>query len=204
MNEKKITARELIDLIVSTKPTAEVENDEDLYAKPQGEIEVDDEGQCSLVVHPDLGSSLDMGNFHFEVGGIDITVGRDVDGPDDDYEFDGKEIEYGDGLTEEDVIAAIKENVKFPEYDETQYSDYSFDPDDVESSISVDDGDVYAEDDDGNIYCYSDEADVPEDKNVIEASEAVHKLVEAWSEDGGEADGDFIESFGPWSGPKGW
>jgi len=55
-----------------------------------------------------------------------------------------------------------------------------------------------------NIYCYSDEADVPEDQNVIEASEAVHKLVEAWSEDGGEADGDFIESFGPWSGPKGW
>jgi len=76
--DNTITAKELIDLIVSTKPTAEVENDENLYPTPQGEIEIDEEGICSLVVHPDLGSSLDMGNFYFEVGGVYVTVGRDV------------------------------------------------------------------------------------------------------------------------------
>lgn len=195
----KISASELIKLIVSTKPVAEIEDDEDLYVKPQGEIEVDDDGLCTLVVHPDLGSSLDMGNFRIEVGGVDVTVSRGVDGPEDDYEFDGAEIVYGEGESLADVIAAIEENAEFPSYDETQYGGTDFDPDDVEASITVEDGEVYAEDEDGNVYRYSSKEEVPDGRTVIEASAAIHKLVEEWSENGGEADGMFIESFGPWS-----
>lgn len=197
--KNSIAASELIALIKAAKPTAEVENDEDLYVQPRGEIEVDDEGLCSLAVHPDLGSSLDMGNFRVEIGGVFITVTRELDGPGDDYEFDGVEIAYGDGVSKEDVINAIEENVNFPPYDETQYNDTDFDPDDVENSITVDEGDIYAKDEDGNVYRYSDESEVPDDQTVIEAHEAIHILVEAWSEDGGDVDEDFVESFGPWS-----
>jgi len=196
---KAIKAKDLIDLIVSTKPKAEVENDEALYVKPQGEIEVDDDGLCSLVVHTNLGESLDMGNFLVEVGGVDITVSRGVDGPDDDYEFDGAEIVYDDGLTRDDIIAAIKANVEFPPYDAMQYNETDFDPDDVEESVPVDDGDVFAVDEDGSVYCYSDEDDVPDDQEVIPSCEAIHRLVEEWSDDGGDVDGNPIESFGPWS-----
>ena len=190
MNEKvqKIAAGDLIALIKSTKPTAEIENDEDIYVQPMGEIEVDDDGLCSLVVHPDLGNSLDMGNFRIEIGGVDITVTRELDGPGDDYEFDGVEIEYGDDVSEDDVIKAIEENVNFPPYDELQYNITDFAPGDVDDSITVDEGDVYAKDADGNVYQYSDESEGPEDQTVIEAGEAVHMLVEAWSEDGGDVD----------------
>ena len=199
MTDNTITARELIDLIISTKPEAEIENDEAMYARPHGEIEVDDEGLCTLVVHPDYGDSLDLGNYRFEVGGVDVVVSCDVDGHKDDFEFDGKTIVYEDGLTEEDVIKAIDENVQFEEPEETRYCETDFAPDDVEESISVEDDDTYAVDDEGNIYCYSDESEVPNDQTVLEASEAVHKLVEAWSENGGEVSDQFIESWGPWS-----
>lgn len=199
MESKKIRARELIDLIKATKPTAEVENDENLYVKPKAEIEVDEDGLCSLAVHTDLGSSLDMGNFRIEVGGVDITVSRDLDGPKDDYEFDGPGIVYDDETTEDDVIAAIKENVGFPPYDEMQYNDTDFDPDDVEESVSVEDGDVFAQDEDGNVYCYSDKEDVPDGQTVVDASDAIHLLVDEWSENGGGDDGMIVESFGPWS-----
>ena len=197
--KNSIAASELIALIKAAKPTAEVENDEDLYVQPRGEIEVDDEGLCSLVVHPDLGSSLGMGNFRVEIGGVVITVTRELDGPGDDYEFDGVEIAYGDDVSKEDVINTIEENVNFPPYDEMQYNDTDFDPDDVESSITVDEGDVFAKDDDGNVYCYSSESDVQDGLTVIAASEAIRTLVEEWSENGGDVDEDFVESFGPWS-----
>jgi hypothetical protein len=47
---KTVNAKELVDLIVSNNFEAEVENDEDLYVKPTAEIEVDEEGLCSLTV----------------------------------------------------------------------------------------------------------------------------------------------------------
>ena len=196
--KKTITAKALINEIIEAKPTAKVEGDEDLYVKPKGEIEVGDDGICSLVVHQDLGSSLDMGFFQIDVGGVCITVSRNVDGPGDDYEFEGTEIEYERGVSKEDVVRAIKENVKFPKYDAMQYSDTDFDPDDVEDSIEVEDGDVFAEDDEGNVYCYTDESEVPEDQAVMAVSDAVHRLVEEWAENDGEADGELVESFGPW------
>jgi len=196
---KTITAKALIKEIAEAKPMAKVEGDEDLYARPKGEIDVGDDGLCSLVVHQDLGSSLDMGFFQIDVGGVCITVSRNVDGPGDDYEFEGTEIKYERGVGKEDVVRAIKENVKFPKYDAMQYSDTDFDPDDVEDSIEVEDGDVFAEDDEGNIYCYTDESEVPEDQTVIESGDAIHRLVEEWAENDGEADGELVESFGPWS-----
>lgn len=197
---KKVMAKDLIDFIVSRKPKAEVENDEALYVKPRGEIEVDDDdGLCSLVVRMDLGESLDMGNFLVEIGGVEITVSRSLDGPEDDYEFDGAEIVYDDGLTKDDIVAAIKANVEFPPYDAMQYNDTDFDLDDVEESVSVDDCDFFAVDEDGSVYCYSDEDDVPDDQDVIPSSEAIHRLVEEWSDNGGDVDGTPIDSFGPWS-----
>lgn len=199
MADKSINAKDLIDLIVSTKPTAEIENDEDMYVKPLGEIEVGDNGRCSLAVHTDLGSSLDMGDFLVEVGGVAITVSRELDGPGDDYEFDGVEIVYQDGVTEEDVVKAIEENVEFPSYDSVPYDDVDFDPEVVEDSVSVRDGDVFATDEDGNVYCYPDKGSVPGGQTVVEAKEAVHRLVEEWSENDGDTDGMMIESFGPWS-----
>ena len=99
---------------------------------------------------------------------------------------------------QEDVGRAIKENVKFPKYDAMQYSTTDFDPDDVEDSVEVEDGDVFAEDDEGNIYCYTDESEVPGGQTVMTASDAVHRLVEEWAENDGEADGELVESFGPW------
>lgn len=199
MNDNSISAKVLIDLLMAEKPRAEVENDEGLYAKPCGEVEADEDGLCSLVVHPVIGESLDMGNFRIEVGGVVITVGREVEGPDGEYEFSGKEIVYGDGMTEADVVAAIGENVRFPEYDSTEYTDVDFDADDVEDSVCVDGKFIYAEDDDGNIYRYDDADELPEDQTVVEECEAIHKLVEAWADNGGEADGEMMENFGPWS-----
>lgn len=198
-NCETITAKELIELIVSMKPKAMVVNDEDMYPTPKGEIETDDDGLCTLVVHPDFGSSLDMGNFLIDVGSVHISVERGEDGPEGEYEFDGKKIVYEDGQSVDDVIAAIKENVKFPEYDETQYTDTDFDPDDVEASVEVEDDDVFAKDEEGNVYRYSDEDEVPEDQEIIESDEAVHILVTAWSENGGEVSDEFTESWGPWS-----
>lgn len=195
---KTVNAKELVDLIVSNKFEAEVENDEDLYVKPTAEIEVDEEGLCSLTVGTEVGSSLDMGNFRIEAGDVSITVGRDIDGPKDDYEFEGATIVYSDGVTQEDVIKAIKENVEFSDYDPDQYSDTDFDPDDVAAAIEVDEYAVFAEDDEGNIYCYDDEDEVPEDFSVIDADDAVARLVENWVDDGGEVDGFMTESCGPW------
>ncbi len=199
MKGDTITAKELIELIISTKPKAMVVNDEDMYPTPKGKIEADEDGLCTLVVLPDFGSSLDMGSFLIDVGGVHISVGRGEDGPEGEYEFDGKKIVYEDGQSVDDVIAAIKENVKFPEYDETQYTDTDFDPDDVEESVEVEDDDVFAKDEEDNVYRYSDEDEVPEDQEVIESDEAVHMLVTAWSENGGEVSDEFTESWGPWS-----
>ena len=33
---------------------------------------------------------------------------------------------------------------------------------------------------------------------VIDAAEAVHRLVAEWAENGGEVDDQMVESFGPW------
>jgi hypothetical protein len=195
---KTVIAKNLIDFIVSNKIEASVEDDEDLYVKPTAEIEVDEEGLCSLTVGTECGSSLDMGYFRIEAGDVSITVGRDIDGPKDDYEFEGVTIVYSDGVTQEDVIKAIKENVEFPEYDPDQYSDTDFDPDDVAAAVEVDEDSIFAEDDDGNIYCYDDEDEVPEDFSVIDADDAVAQLVENWVDEGGEVDGFMTESYGPW------
>lgn len=199
MAKKTINASELIKMLVEKKPTAEVENDEDCYVRPKAEIEVDDEGLCSLSVGQAIPSDPDMGNFLIEIGGVTITVGRGVDGPEDDYEFEGAEIDY-DGVTKEDVIAVIKGNVKFPEMREFEfrYNDTEFDPDDVEESIETD-YEVFAEDDEGNIYAFESEDEVGDEMEVIESEDAIHKLVEAWSEDGGDISDDLQESGGPWS-----
>ena len=199
MAKKTINASELIKMLAEKKPTAEVENDEDCYVRPKAEIEVDDEGLCSLSVGQAIPSDPDMGNFLIEIGGVTITVGRGVDGPEDDYEFEGAEIVY-DGVTKDDVIVAIKGNVKFPEMSEFEfrYNDIEFDPDDVEESIETD-YEVFAEDDEGNIYAFESEDEVGDEMEVIEAEDAIHKLVEAWPEDGGEICDDLQESGGPWS-----
>ena len=48
--DKAVIAKNLIDFIVSNKIEASAEDDEDLYVKPTAEIEVDEEGFCSLTV----------------------------------------------------------------------------------------------------------------------------------------------------------
>ena len=40
---------------------------------------------------------------------------------------------------------------------------------------------------------------MPEDQEVIEPDEAIHMLVTAWSDNGGEVSDEFTSSFGPWS-----
>ena len=200
MNGNTITAKELIELIASAKPVAEVVNDEDLYPTPKGEIETDEDGLCTLVVRPDFGSSLYMGDLTFAVGGVRVSVERNEDGlPKGEYEFDGKTIVYEEGQSVDDVIAAIKANVTFPEYDETKYTGTDFEPDDVEESVEVEDDAVFAKDEEDNVYRYSDEDEVPEGQEVIDADEAIHMLVTAWSDNGGEVSDEFTSSWGPWS-----
>lgn len=197
--KKTIKASELIKMLAEKKPTAAVENDDDCYVRPKAEIEVDDEGLCSLSVGQAIPSDPDLGNFLIEIGGVTITVGRGIDGPEDDYEFEGAEIVY-DGVTKENVIAAIKGNVKFPAMSEFEfrYNDTEFDPDDVEESVETD-YEVFAEDDEGNIYAFESEDEVGDELEVIESEDAIHKLVEAWSEDGGEIGDDLQDSGDPWS-----
>ena len=193
-SKKTIKAKELIELIKSTKPTAEVEGDEDCYVKPRGEIEVDDDGLCSLSVGMSVPTVPDFGAFCVRVGGVAISVGRDLDGPKDDYEFEGAEITYGGGLTVQDVIAAIEENVDFPDMSEFEmaYNDTDFDPDDVEESVETE-YEVFAEDDNGDIYAFDEEGDIPDDMTSISKEVAIHRLVETWVEDGGEVDGQMYE-----------
>ncbi len=192
-------ASELIKMLAEKKPTAAVENDEGCYVRPKAEIEVDDEGLCSLSVGQEIPTNPDTGNFLIEVEGVSITVGRSIDGPDDDYEFGDGEIVF-DGVTKEDVIAAIKKNVKFPAYSdfELQYNDTDFDPDDVASSIETED-EIFAKDEEGNIYAFESEDDVGDGMEVIESERAIQMIVEAWSEDGGQVGGLMYESGGPWS-----
>ena len=196
---KVVKASELIKMLAEKKPTAIVENDEDCYVRPKAEIEVDDEGVCNLSVGLAIPTDPDLGNFLIEIGGVTIIVGRGVDGPKDDYEFEGSKIVY-DEVTKDDVIAAIKGNVKFPEMSEFEilYNDTGFDPDDVEESVETD-CEVFAEDDEGNIYAFESEEDVGDEMEVIESEDAIHKLVEAWSEAGGEIDSDHMEADGLWS-----
>ena len=197
--KKRIKASELIKMLAEKKPAAEVENDEGCYMRPKAEIEIDDEGLCSLSVGQDVPTNPDVGNFLIEIEGVSITVGRSIDGPDDDYEFGGGEIVF-DGVTKDDVIAAIKKNVKFPTYNdfELQYNDADFEPEDVAASIETE-HEIFAKDDEGNVYAFESEDDVGDGMEVIELERAILMLVEAWSEDGGEVDGFMYESGGPWS-----
>lgn len=199
MAEKTINASELIKMLAEKKPTAEVENDEGCYVRPKAVIEVDEDGLCSLSVGQAIPSAPEMGNYLIEIGGVIITAGQGIDGPEGDYEFEGDEIIY-DGVTKEDVIDAIEKYVQFPTASdlEFRYNDTNFDPDDVEESIETD-YEVFAEDDEGNIYAFESEDEVGDGLEVIEAEDAIHKLVEAWSEDGGEIGDDLFESGGPWS-----
>ena len=77
----KIAADKLIEMIASTEPVAEVENDEECYVTPQAEIEIDEDGLCSLCVHQSIPGNPDLGNFRFKVGGVNVSVSRDMDGP---------------------------------------------------------------------------------------------------------------------------
>ena len=65
--------------------------------------------------------------------------------------------------------------------------------------ISSEDDAVFAKDEDDNVYRYSDEDEVPEDQEVIEADEAIHMLVTAWSDNDGEVSDEFTSSLDPWS-----
>ena len=201
MSDGKLTikASELIKMLAEKKPVAEVENDEDCYVRPKAEIEVDEGGLCSLSVGKAIPSDPDLGNFLIEICGVTITVGRGIDGPEDDYEFEGAEIVY-DGATKDDVMAAIEGTVRCQEMSEFEfrYNDTEFDPDDVEESVEAD-YEVFAEDDEGNIYAFESEDEVSDELEVIESEDAIHKLVEAWSDDGGEIGDDLQESGGPWS-----
>ena len=201
-----MTKQELIDMIVKAKPTAEVENDEGLYATPRGRIDVDGDGLCSLTVTP-CHESLDAGNFRIEVDDVEIIVTREADGPGDDWEFYqyGSEIDFeeedeeeSDEDAEDPLIAAIMENVDFPEYDGAQYESTDFDPCDVENSICVDKDAVFAKDGDGNIYQYKGKTEIRDGQTEISAKEAIHSLVEQWSDDGGESDEFVYETGCPW------
>ena len=65
--------------------------------------------------------------------------------------------------------------------------------------ISSEDDAVFAKDEDDIVYRYSDEDEVPEDQEVIEADEAIHMLVTAWSDNDGEVSDEFTSSLDPWS-----
>ena len=192
----KIAADKLIEMIASTEPVAEVENDEECYVTPQAEIEIDEDGLCSLCVHQSIPGNPDLGNFRFKVGGVNVSVSRDMDGPGDVYEFEGAEIVCDEDTTMDDVIAAIEEHVEFPDFEDFQsdYNDTDFDIDDVEASVKTD-GEIFAEDDEGNIYAFDSEEDIPEEMTAIDTDAAIHRLAEDWD---GNVDGLLCESGGPW------
>ena len=209
-----IHAKELIRLIVSTKPVAKVENDEECYVTPKAEIVVDASGQCNLHVRKCIPSNPYLGVFRFEVGGVNISVSRGIDGPGDDYRFIGTGVLYDSWwATKENVIAAIRSNVKFPAFKEFEstYNDTNFKVEDVEAECeaalvdlhaarnagnnldyedveeeSSEDADhvFFALDDNGRVYAFEDKRDVQHWMTAIDLDSAVRILVKAWVDSG--------------------
>ena len=73
--------------------------------------------------------------------------------------------------------AALKQNVKFPTYNdfEPQYNDADFDPEDVAASIETE-HEIFAKDDEGNVYAFESEDDVGDEMEIVETEKAIQML----------------------------
>jgi len=180
-----IKASKLIELLETSEIESEVVDDEDCY--PQifsAEVEADSDGHCSITCQygyredsPRYGVSL--GRVEFEVEGVRFSASRDCDGGIERYEIEGREIEYDNDLTEDDVVSAAEENVEYCGYDPDCYcfEESEVSDDDIIDAIDSQ-PEVFAEDEDGGILGFDDESEIPEGCTRIDADDAIRRLVE--------------------------
>jgi len=183
--KKPIKASKLIEKLNEGGIEAEVENAEDCEAELMHVTISGDSGdECSVTAYyyypedqPNRGVSL--GQIVFEVEGVRFEAERTGEGEHDTFELSGREIEYDDDLTEEDVIEAAEDNVEMPEYEPDSYE---FDPNDFSDQdlkdAIEDEPNVYAEKD-GVVYGFDSEDEIPEDEGFeqIDAEDAHEILI---------------------------
>lgn len=127
-----------------------------------------------MYVQDDAKYGVDGGRSEITVLGVTFSMAL-MNECNDDIEIEGREIEYDNDLTEDDVIEAAHTNIDWPSYDA---DDYPFEEEDLEDSEIIEKyygengGDFYAQDANGKIYNYDSEADIPATQSKIDYDEA--------------------------------
>lgn len=135
----------------------------------------------------------DSGKVEAKTGDVTVTA-EFYGGTWDDAEIDG--IEYDDELDQDDVIAALNDNIDFPESDDVQFDPQFIEPFDLEAKMQVDGISVFAvrEDDTAKhptVYGYASEDDfmahngkqkrIPQDKAFEILSNSLQHLTADWA-----------------------
>lgn len=186
--EAPIKASELIAALEAEEVEGEIADPGDAGPYLQSvTIEVDDDHRCSLAGRlayreDDVKSCINDGKVVAKVMGVVFT--RSFIYEDYEIEIDedaGREIEYDEDLSEEDVLEASEAGIVFPSYDS---DDFPFEEESVADQDIIgalkwfgQEFDAYALNQDGAVCAFESEDDVPEvGYTIISEDEAFAKL----------------------------